>query len=203
MEYLRYGSFRFGDYRISWVGIVLLITFSIVSCFFDLPLLFAFFPITYAAVWLWLILAPNRERFSLHNDVITAKRGINEYIISIPSEVTLVISYTDICPPLAKRKPVGNETHILKDKYSISILHKTPLDITLDCLHKNHLHKYTTSTIQTVFEGHRFVYSFVYDRPLLDTLLKGKNYSLIIPESLLEKVPITLNPAHTYIDIGY
>jgi len=100
------------------------------------------------------------------------------------------------------RTPVGNRTHILKDKYAVSILRETPLDAALDGLHRNGMKKYTSSWVQTVFEGCRYVYGFVCDQAMLDELIADRPCLLIIPESLSGKIAVCSAAANVYIDAG-
>lgn len=203
MKNYRYGKFRFRDYCISWFAIALLLFFSIASIILDLSPVFIIFPMAYAVAWLWIILAPHCEQFILCKESIIVFYGKKTHTIDLPSELTLVVSYADICPPLAKRTAVGNQTHILKDKYAISILQKTSLNVALEALHRNYVQKYTTSRIQTIFDDYRYIYSCVCSQSLIDALIANRNYVLIIPESLLEVVSIDSSIVNVYIDMGY
>ena len=202
MKNYRYGKFKVRDYSLSWAGIVALLFFTIESIILDLSILFVLFPIVYALVWVWVLLAPHREHFIINNNSILVYKGKKVYTIEIPSEVTIVMSYADICPPLTMRTAIGDPTHILKDRIAVSILKKMPLDIVLATLHRNHVRRYTTSTIQTVFDGHRFIYSFVCDQSLFDKLLANRKCQLIIPESLLDKLLIDSNNIDIHIDMN-
>lgn len=203
MKYYRYGKFKPCDYCISWIGITMLLLFSIASIIFNLSFLFVVFPIVYAAIWLWRILAPHSEWFVLCDDSIIAFSGKNSRKIIIPSELTLIISYVDISPPLAKRTATGNQTHILKDQYAVSIFQKMPLDFVLESIHRGSIQKYTTSTIQTVFDDYQYIYSFVCTQSLLNQLITRRNCILIIPESLSAQVSASSNFAITHIDKGF
>lgn len=200
MKNLRYGKFRFGDYNMSWGAIILLMLFAAASLILDLSFLFFLFPTVFAVVWLWVILVPHREQFVLHGDTIAVYAGKKSRSIALPLELTLVVSYADICPPLAIRTAVGDQTHILKDKYAVSILQDVPLDAALEALHRNYIQRYTTSTIQTVFDDYRFVYSFVCNQSLLDELIANRKCSLIIPESLFERISVDSSIVNVYID---
>ena len=150
MKNYRYGKFHFQDYWQSWISIVVLLFFAIANILLELPWVFFAFSIVYVIVWVWMILAPQFEHFILTSDfIITSYIGRKKHAIELPSELTLVISYVDICPPLAVRTAIGNRTHILKEKYAVSILHELPLEIALEKLHLNHL-KYT---LQAQFNG--------------------------------------------------
>ena len=143
----------------------------------------------------------NESFMIVDNDIIISKIGKAQKI-PIPSELTLIISYADVCPPLAIRTATGKQTHILKDKFAISILTKMPLDITLETLHKNRIEEYTNSIIQTTFNDYRYIYSFVFNQFLLDSLICNRDCILILPQSLVEKITVDLNYTNTivYID---
>jgi hypothetical protein len=133
---------------------------------------------------------------------ITVLLGKKTRTIILPSELTLVVSYADICPPLAIRTAIGNQTHILKDKYAISILQKMPLDVAMEALHRNQIHNYTTSIVQSVFDGYLYIYSFVCNQSQIDRLIANQNYLLIIPESLQEKISVDQSIVDLHIDLG-
>ena len=105
MKNRRYGKFRLGDYTASWV-IALWLLFSIAALALALPLggvsLAAF-----AAVRLWAVLSPQRESFILNRSSVTVFRGRKSRTVDLPSDITIVVSYADICPPLTVRTPVG------------------------------------------------------------------------------------------------
>lgn len=202
IEYRRYGNFRLSDYIATWIGIAVLLTFAIAGYILELPIIIVVFPLIYAVITLWAIISPNCECFSIDGSVITARKGKKVQKITIPAELTLVISYADISPPLVKRTAIGNKTHILKDKYAISVLRKMPIESTLVCLHRNHVLKYTTSMIKDIFE-HQFVYSFVCNQTLLDNITQNKECFAIVPESLVDKIPAISQKINIYIDSGY
>lgn len=200
MKHNRYGKFRAGDYRGSWIGIAILLIFPIASILLDVSILFIIFPIAYAVVWLWAIFAPNQEQFVLGENSITAFFWKKTETILLPPELTLIVSCVDICPPLASRTAFGNETHILKNKYAISILQKMPLDVALEALHQNYVRKYTTSMIQRAFDEYLFLYSFVCDQSLFDQLIANRKCLVIIPASLSEEITVDPDAVDVYID---
>ena len=202
MRNRRYGKFRFGDYTASWEVIALWLLFSIAALALALPRWMAVLPAVFAAVRLWAVLSPQRESFILNRSSVTVFRGRKSRTVDLPSDITIVVSYADICPPLTVRTPVGNRTHILKDKYAVSILRETPLDAALDGLHRNGMKKYTSSWVQAVFEGCRYVYGFVCDQAMLDELIADRPCLLIIPESLSVKIAVSSAAANVYIDAG-
>ena len=203
MKAKRWGKFKFGDYYTSWIAIAILLLFSTASILLELSLLFVIFPLVYAGIWLGAILVPHREQFTISNDGITVFLGEKVKKVNLPSELTIVVSYADICPPLAIRTAVGNQTHILKDKFAVSILQKMPVEVVLKALHQNHIQKYTTSSIKTVFDDNRYIYSFVCDQYLFDALIANKKCSLIVPELLSKAMSFASKVEDMHIDIGY
>lgn len=203
MEYLRYGGFRFSDYTSAWFAMVFLFVLVIVGFLTDTPFYLLIWPLLFSVIMAWSIYKPNRERFWISDDTITIIQGVRKQKVAIPTEATVIVSYADVCPPLARRVSYGNQTYMLKGRYAVSILHKMPLETVLGCLHRNYARKYTTSTIEFCFDEWCHVYSFVCTQELLDQLLTKGYYQLIIPESLLERVSINHNTASVYVDAGY
>lgn len=203
MDNRRYGEFHLRDYRTSIIGIIVLIVFAVASSATNLPYFFVVLPVLYAFIWIYGIVSPNLERFCINNGKIITQKCKKKQEISIPSELCLIVSYVDISPPLVKRTAFGNETHILKGKYAITILQRMPIETAIKHLHKNYIRKYTTSTIKTCFDEYLYVYSFVGNQTLLNQLLSIRNCVLIVPESLLNRVSINPNCTSIYVDVGY
>lgn len=203
MKNRRLGKFRFSDYYISWFSIVLLLLFSIASIVVKLSFLFVAFPSMYAVIWLGVILVPHCEQFSINSDSISVFWGRQTKTIYLPAELTLIVSYADVCPPLTIRTAVGNQTHILKDKFAVSILQKMPVEVALETLHQNRIQKYTTSSIRTVFDDHRYIYSFVCNQFLFDALFANRKCLLIVPESLSKAISFESSFDNVYIDQGH
>ena len=203
MKNRRLGKFRFHDYCISWTSIALLLLFSIASIVLELSFLFVIFPSVYAVIWLGVILVPHCEQFTISSDAITIFFGKKTQTIRLPSELTLVVSYADVCPPLTMRTAVGNQTHILKDKFAVSILQKMPVEVALETLHRNRVQKYTTSRIRTVFDDYRYIYSFVCNQSLFDALIANRKCLLIVPESLSKVISFESSIENVHIDLGH
>lgn len=199
----RYGEFRFCDYGVSWSIIVVMLLFSIASLILKLPIFCFFLFLVCAIIRLWAIINPHREQFVLYDRSIAVVKGKKRWTIPLPAKATLVVSYVDICPLLAMRGPIGNKTHILKNKYAISILEEMPLTAVLEILHQNRIQKYTTSNIKWMFDEHRYIYSFVCNQTLLDRLIINRKCQLIIPESLREVVSVDECLVDVYTDKGY
>lgn len=203
MRNKRLGEFRFGDYVGSWVSIVILLLFSTACIVLELSCLFVVFSLVYAIFWIMAILIPHCEQFSINSDSITVFWGRKTKTIYLPEELTLIVSYADVCPPLAVRTALGNQTHVLKDKFAVSILKKMPIEVTLDTLHQDRIKKYTNSSIGNVFDDYRYIYSFVCNQLLLDTLIANRKCLVIVPESLSKVISFESNNENVYIDIGH
>lgn len=203
MAHPRYGKFRFRDYISGWFAIIFFLVIVIDGYLTNTLVHLLIWPLFLSMIMAWSIYKPNRERFIISDNIITIIQGRKEQKVIIPSEITLVVSYADVYPPLAKRVGGVNQTYVLKGRYAVSILHKVPLERVLECLHKNYARKYFMSTIEERFNEQTFIYSFVCNRELLDDLLVRENYQLIIPESLLKMVFVNQNTANVYVDVGY
>ncbi len=199
MMYKRYGDFRASDYIGSWIGIMLLFVFSMICLLFDLYI-YAIIPVAYALIWLATIVMPRNERFTLEGNSIIVTKGKVTKNILIPEKITAVISYADVCPPFARRTALGNETHILKDKYAVTILSDLPLDVTIKKLHSNFIRKYTTSTIKACFEEFSYVYSFVCCEELMIRLMYERQCQIIVPQSLLKQLYYLPQGKEVYVD---
>ena len=203
MRNRRLGKFRFGDYYSSWVAIVMMLLYSTASIILELSPLFVFFPLLCVIIRLVAIFVPHCERFTINGDSISVFRGRQTETIRLPEELTLIVSYADVCPPLTIRTAVGNQTHILKDKFAVSILKKMRLEDTLELLHRNCMRKYTISSIRNAFDEHCIYYSFVCNRFLLDALIDNKKCLLIVPQSLSMVVPFESMFENVHIDQGH
>lgn len=203
MKYRRYGKFRFSDYISAWLVIVFLLVLVVVGFLTDTQFYLLIWPLLLLMIMAQSIYKPNNERFMISGDTITIIQGRKEQKISIPSEPTLVVSYADVCPPLAKRISYGNQTYMLKGRYAISILQKIPLETALVRLHQSYTRKYATSTVEACFDECLYVYSFVGNQEILDKLLANRNCQIIISETLLNQISIDLHQINVHIDTGY
>lgn len=203
MKHSRYGKFRFRDYTSAWLAIVFLFVLVVVGFLTNTQVYLLIWPLMLLVIMAWSIYKPNSERFLISGDTITIMQGRKKQRVAIPSEPTIVVSYADVCHPLARRISYGNQPYMLKGRYAISILQKIPLETALVRLHQNYTCKYTTSTVEACFEEYLHVYSFVGNQELLDELVSNKNCQIIIPETLLNQISIDLHQINAYIDTGY
>lgn len=199
----RYGKFNPGDHMGLWVyiGFTLILSagciyyivlgisvLSAVGCLIALNAL--------TLVYLLIIILSYRERFSIENGVITVQKGRKTSKTVIPDEVTVIVSYAEICNGFLSGSPQRNKIHIMKDKYAVTLLQKTVPDFVFERLHGDLMrmrkYKYTTNIIKNwLFEPWRYIYSFVCDEELLNKVLAGRSCLLVIPESLREKVHLS------------
>ena len=203
MKHKRYGKFRFSDYISGWIAILITLGLTIAGILTDIKIYLLVCPILVLISMAWSIYKLNSESFSISGDEIIITRGKKEEKIFIPLNPTLIVSYADVCPPLAKRISYGLPTYMLKGRYAISILNNMPLETAMEKLHKNYVRKYANSTVEEVFNGQLFVYSFVGNQQILDELLNNRNCQIIIPQSLLNKIPIDTQQSNVYVDNGY
>ena len=203
MKYRRYGKFYFSDYISTWFAIAFLFVLVVDGFFTGIQLYLLIWPLLLIFIMTWSIYKPNREYFWISGDTITIMRGKKKHTVSIPVEPTFVLSYADVCPPLAKRLRCGNQTYILKGRYAISILQKLPLETVVERLHQNYTSKYMTSTVEECFNENFYVYSFVCNQEILDKLLSNRNCQIIIPESIGNQISIDLQSVKVHIDTGY
>ncbi len=203
MKYRRFGKFRFRDYTSAWFAIVFLFVVVIFGFLTDTQFYLLIWPLLFLMNMAWSIYKPNSERFLISGNTITIMQGRKKQEVSIPSEPTLIVSYADVCPPLAKRISYGNQTYMLKGRYAISILQKIPLETVFERLHKKYMCKYTNTTVEACFGEYLCVYSFVGNQEMFDKLLANRNCQIIIPETLLNQISIDLHQIDVHIDTGY
>lgn len=71
-------------------------------------------------------------------------------------------------------------------------------------LHANHACSYTNTSIEETFihsfYTDQYIYSFVYEKNLFDTLVDGRKCHRIIPESLSQLIPIDRSAFDVHID---
>lgn len=196
----RYGKFEIADYNVSWMTLGLMIVFIVTCMMMKLPVVYMAVPILYSVALIYSIWNPNRECFEIIDGIIHVKKGKKEKKIKIPKELSLIISPVDICPPLSVRTAVGNETHILKGKYAVSILMKMDMGEIIEKVHRGYIKRYTTSTIKNAFEEYKYFYSFVCDDVLLNEFLRERKANILIPKSMFDKVVFEKNDLEIFID---
>lgn len=187
MKYHRYGSFRFSDYWSSWTVILVFLFFSVSGAALNFSTIFIIFPLFLILIRLGNIIIPHSERFYIQDNRITISFLKRKRTVAIPPNSVLVISLADIAPPFAVRTATNNSTHILKEKYAVSIIQDIQVDGVLKELHHFTIKQYTMTVIQNRFKAYQLVYSFVCTQDILDQLTQGKECSVVIPQSLYQK----------------
>lgn len=182
----RLGTFRFADYTSSWFAIIFMFMFSAASFTLQISLFLSILPCIYAIIRAFVILYPYLETFSIDDGCITVICGKSMQEIQFPERPVLIISYTDVCPPLAVRTVDGNQTHILNGKISVTILQGLSLPCVLEQLKGSHIRPQTVSTIRNIFDDTHYVYSFVCDQALYDQLVENKPCTVIVPKALAQ-----------------
>ncbi len=201
MKHYRYGKFQISDYIGSWCIVILYWILAFGCIIAELPFGYTCVPIIFSIIRIYSIIRPYKEQFEIKEDIIVVKNGKKETKKTLHKEMVLIISYVDTCPLFVKRTAIGNETHILKDRYAVSIIQKMPLEDIIERLHRNYVKKYTTSTIKDFFEEYNYIYSFVTDEKMLEELLFNRKCVLVIPKSLVDKVEIKATEVEVYIDV--
>lgn len=202
MQYRRYGKFLLKDYYGGWFGISIFLLIAFTSFKTGIPKYLVIWPIFLAVIMAWGIIEPNKECFSVSDNVIDIKKGRKHSQIILPQEITVIVSYADVCSALAKRVEIGNSNYMLKGRYAVSILGKIPTETVLEALHAKYVHRYTNCCVEELLKNN-FIYSCVCDQELLEKILSGKRYTLILPETLVPKLNLTRLKGNIYIDKGF
>lgn len=200
MRYRRYGKFMLKDY---WKFCIVALAFTI----YGILLIINEAPIT-GFIWIvmgWIpliqILIPHRETFMIKDDSFIIKKGKKQKKIYWPDNFTAIIAYADICSEFAKRVSLRNETINLEMRYSVSFVRKLSVDEIIQKLHKACGFRYSNSYIEQVLKFH-FIYNFICDQKLLEECLRNRNYTLIVPEPLLNMIDIENLEGTVFIDKG-
>lgn len=202
MKYRRYGKIRLKNH--------------LSNCFFDLFfLLFGIAGIaigtskTSSVVFIGIAIfdvihtsIPYREKFLVNQETVIVYKKRKNKSIHIPSKVTVVISYADMCTDLAKRVTLYNSTYMLKGEWAISLLKDVPLEKVIERLHRKGAWRYTNCWVEELLKQY-FVYSFVCNQSMLEDILRNKDFTLIIPETLLGMIDTKNLKGDIYIDKGF
>jgi len=202
MEYRRYGKMSFSDYTISWIAIIIFLFIAVIGLVLESSFSVVIISVICASIRLLAIYLPNQESFTVENGIITAKNKLlkKEKIIEMPSELTLVLSLADICPPFTIRTAVEKQTHILKNKYAVTIMKRMPFEYVIDRLHQNRIREHSMSTIQRVFDEYQILYSCVCEPDVLDCIMQGRDCFIIVPDYLAKEVTVNNTKATVHID---
>lgn len=208
--YKRYGVFRITDYRnqcfeLIAIGTALAIY---VMCMLVLPLdrmlliclLPAVIRVIATAYFIW---NSSRECFDIVDDTIIVQKGKMKYLKKIPEELTLIISYADVCESgyvIPMGMPEKWMPYAMEGKYGLSIFKSMDMKEVIKRVHSHDIGRDTMNTIKAAFEEHQFIYSFVYEEALLKEIARNRKVNLLMPKSLLDEVQINLQIGTIYID---
>lgn len=202
MKYRRYGQIRLKDHVSNCCVDLLLAVIGIVGITIGNAEISGAFFIGISIVDVICTLIPYREKFSVNQTslMVYKSRTIKEIIL--PVKMTVVLSYADMCTDLAKRVTLVNQTYMLKGEWSISLLEDVSVNKVIERLHGKGAWRYTNCWVEELLKSH-FIYSFVCNQSVLEEVLSDKNYTLIIPETLLHKIDIQKIKGEIYIDKGF
>ncbi len=187
----KYGKFHVIDYTSAWFAtfiFIMVVSFGICT---DLHMILFVIPTVLSVYFPLSIIIPHQEKFAIHNDVITIKKITKTQRFIIPDNCIIVVAYADFCPLFVEKFQIGNQTYMLKGRYSITILQNNSLDFVLSKLHNKYANKYTTTSVENHFDTESdLIYSFVCTNEQLEFFIKARKCRVIIPESLKDKVQI-------------
>lgn len=202
MKYRRYGKFRLKNHVSNCCMYLLFAGIGIVGITMGdamiSDILFICIPMVDAIV----TLIPYREKFLVNQTSLLLYKGRTTEEKFFPAKMTVVLSYADMCTDLAKRVSLVNQTYMLKGEWAISLLEDVSVNKVIEKLHGKGAWRYTNCWVEELLSSH-FIYSFVCNQSVLEEVLSDKNYTLIIPESLLHKIDIQKIKGEIYIDKGF
>lgn len=202
MIYKKYGKFLFKDYWLNWIIVSIFMMFGIIGIANEMPEIYCGIYILIAFVKSISILLPHRERFAINEDGIVVYNGNKVKEIFFPSQFIAIISYADICTNLAKKISKVNRTYNLKKRFSISFVQEISLQEALEKLHGKYTYRYTNCWVEELLKQN-FIYSFVCNQSMLEEILRNKDFTLIIPETLSNMINIKNIKGDIYVDKGF
>ena len=208
--YKRYGKFQIADYRNQCFEFIAIGTVSViyVICMVFLPidrilficLLPAIIRLMAIAYFIW---NSSRECFDIVDDTIIVQKGKMKVLKKLPEELTLIISYADVCESVYVLSPTMPEDWIpyaLKGKYGLSIFKSMDMEDVIKRVRGNKLRRNTMNTIKAAFDEYQFIYSFVCDEVLLNGICRNRKANLLLPKSLADNISINNQMVTVYID---
>lgn len=202
MRYSRYGKFKFQDYWLNWIFVIMFALFGIIAIVYEVPLIYCSVYILIAILKTLCVILPHREFFEINNNTFIIYKGKKIKKVELPTRFIVIISYADICTDIAKKTSLVNRTYMLKQRYSVSFLKEMPLQELLERLHGKYGYKYTNCWIEELMKQN-YLYSFICEQCNLEEVLSGKNFTLILPETLSDKINTNVLKCDLYIDKGF
>lgn len=122
MKHKRYGTMKLKNHLSNCFCDCFFLLFGIACIAFGISGISAFVFLFIAIFDIALTLTPYREEFAVsHGTVTVYEKGEIKHII-LPDQMTIVISYADMCTDLAKRVTLYNSTYMLKGEWAVSLL---------------------------------------------------------------------------------
>lgn len=202
MKHRRYGKFRLKNHVGNCCMDLLLVGIGIIGITIGHARIGGALFICFSMLDFIVNLIPYREKFSVNQTSLILYKGRATEEKFFPAKMTVVLSYADMCNDLAKSVTLVNQTYMLKGEWAISLLEDVPVNKVIDCLHGNGAWRYTNCWVEELLKKH-FIYSFVCNQSVLEKVLYDKNFTLIIPETLLDKINIQRIKGEIYIDKGF
>ena len=206
MYHYRYGKLRFSDLGIYWFICAIMfllgcgaIVFSAVFCFFPKDCIaLGIVIITVSFAFFFPVFTKMQEQFSIDNNVLSILNFQKKRDISLPSRLTIIITYADFMPPLATRSTSSlhmRQTIDFHDRYEAVLLEGEAKEI-IPVLRR---YRYSSSHIEEAFEN-RFIYSFICNQEILDGLICRSECSIIAPLSLTTRFTIKHPNTSLWVD---
>ncbi len=198
MKNRRYGSIKYGDFSITILVNLFLFVISGLA-FYIKAFTEGFLFLSVAILSFVNILYPYIETYSINGSIIKIRKILSSYRIGIPNKTIIVITQADV------HQPFGYQSYLLKKRLAISILQDLPLDCVIEILHGKYKSQfiYTNSTIEKTMDKNIFVYSCIYTKDIIESVLQVTSGLIIIPESLKDIVAVPNNKIEVYYDIGW
>ena len=202
MKYTRYGKIKLKNHLSNCFFDLFFLLFGMIGIVNEISIICGIIFVSIAMFDMIHTLLPYKEKFLVNQDTIFVYKNRKIKSLKIPSKVIVVISYADMCTDLAKRVTLYNSTYMLKDDFAISLLKDISVEKVVKRLPDNRAWRYTNCWVEHLL-NQNFVYSFVCNQSMLEEVLQNKNYSLILPETLLHKIDTKKLKGDIFIDKGF
>lgn len=201
MKYSRYGKIRFKNHWINYLMYLGCLVVAILGITTEGPKIGVAFCIGIAIFDMIDISTPYREKFLFNQDTITVYKKRKIRNINLPLKVIVVISYASMYTEFSRRMAVHVD-YMLKGEWAVSLLKDVSVEEVTKRLHRKGAFLYTNYCVEDVLKQH-FIYSFVCNQSMLEEVLNNRNFTLIIPETLLPMIDIIKLNGEIYIDEGF
>ena len=200
MKNYRYGKITLLNYLKIMFFPLAVSVFITASCIaFGFSLWFALPFLCISVFYVASVLHRTREQFLITDEEIIVFNGKKKQVIPLPKQMVVIVSCAEIISSLESNSIHIDKKFVLKNRFAITILQSITKDETIELLKKSLIKEHTTRTLENVFYGYRYVYSFVFDDFLLDRFIANKNAEIIISKSLAEQIDILTDASNVYI----